>query len=43
MYDNNIENIKKAKDGDQDALTELVESNKRSYLEHSKKILYAWL
>ena len=28
MYDNNLENIKKAKNGDENAMTELVENNK---------------
>lgn len=39
MYDNNIENIEKAKNGDEKAMTELVENNKRTYMEYSKKIL----
>ena len=39
MYDNNIENILKAKNGDESAMTELVENNNRTYLEYSKKIL----
>ncbi len=38
MYENNIENIKKAKNGSEEAMTELIEGNKRAYLEHSKKI-----
>lgn len=40
MYDNNIENIEKAKNGDEKAMTELVENNKRTYMEYSKKILF---
>ena len=40
MYDNNIENIRKAKDGNETAMAELVENNKRTYLEYSKKILH---
>ena len=40
MYDNNIENIEKAKNGDEKAMTELVENNKRTYMEHCKKILF---
>lgn len=39
MYESNIEDIKKAQNGDQNAMTELVENNKRTYLEYSKKIL----
>ncbi len=39
MYDNNIENIEKAKDGDEEAMTDLVENNKRTHLEYSQKIL----
>ncbi len=39
MYENNIKNIEKAKNGDEEAMTELVENNKRTYLEYSKKIL----
>ena len=39
MYDNNIENIEKAKNGDEKAMTELVENNKRTYMEYCKKIL----
>ncbi len=38
MYENNIENIEKAKYGSEEAMTELIENNKRTYLEHSKKI-----
>lgn len=40
MYESNIEDIKKAQNGDQNAMTELVENNKRTYLEYSKKILF---
>ncbi len=40
MFDNNVENIIKAQNGDEDAMTELVENNKRAYLEHCKKILH---
>lgn len=40
MYESNIEDIKKAQNGDQDAMTELVENNKRTYLEYSKKIYF---
>ena len=40
MYDNNIENIRKAQNGDNDAMTELLENNKRTYLEYSKKVLW---
>ena len=38
MYENNNENIEKAKDGSEEAMTELIENNKRTYLEHSKKM-----
>ncbi len=38
MYDNNIENIKRAKLGDQEAMTELINDNNRTNLEYSKKI-----
>lgn len=38
MYDNNIVNIEKAKCGDEKAMTELIENNKRTNLEHCKKI-----
>ena len=40
MYENNIDNIRKAQNGDNDAMTELLENNKRTYLEYSKKILW---
>ncbi len=40
MYENNLKDIEKAKNGDEDAMTELVENNKRTYLEHSKEILF---
>ena len=40
MYENNIDNIKKAKCGDETAMTELLENNKRTYMELSKKILW---
>jgi len=39
MYESNIEDIKKAQNGNQNAMTELVENNKRTYMEYSKKIL----
>ncbi len=39
MYDNNIENIEKAKNGNEKAMTELVENNKRAYLEYCEEIL----
>ena len=39
MYDNNIEEIKKAQNGNEEAMTKLVENNKRTDLEYSKKIL----
>lgn len=38
MYENNIENIKRAKEGNEEAMTELIESNKRAHLEYCKKI-----
>ncbi len=40
MYENNIKNIEKAKNGDEQAMTELIENNKRAYLEHSQKIQF---
>lgn len=40
MYENNVEDIKKASLGDNEAMTKLIESNKRTNLEHSKKILW---
>ena len=40
MYENNIENIRKAQNGDNEAMTELLENNKRTNLEHCKKILW---
>lgn len=39
MYENNIEDITKASLGDNDAMTKLIEDNKRINLEHCKKIL----
>ncbi len=38
MYENNIANIVKAKNGDEEAMTKLVEDNKRTYMEHSKEV-----
>lgn len=38
MYDNNIENIKKAKSGSDEAMTELIKDNNRTNMEYSKKI-----
>ena len=38
MYDNNLENIRKAQNGDEYAMTELLENNKRTYLEHCQKV-----
>ncbi len=38
MYENNIDNIEKAQNGSEDAMTELIENNKRTYLEYCKKI-----
>lgn len=35
MYENNIENIAKAQKGDEEAMTKLLEDNKRTYLEFS--------
>ena len=34
MYENNIENIRNAQNGDEIAMTELVENNKRINLEY---------
>lgn len=38
MYDNSIESIKKAQNGDKDELQKLINDNNRTYLEHSKKV-----
>ena len=38
MYDNNIENIKKAKSGNDEAMTELIKDNNRTDMEYSKKV-----
>ena len=40
MYENNVEDIKKASLGDNEAMTILIENNKRTNMEHSKKILW---
>lgn len=38
MYENTIESIKKAQEGDKDELSKIIENNSRAYLEYSKKI-----
>ena len=38
MYNNSIESIKKAQNGDKDELQRLINDNNRTYLEHCKKI-----
>ena len=38
MYDKNIENIKRAKSGNEEAMTELIIDNNRTNMEYSKKI-----
>lgn len=38
MYENSIESIKKAQEGDKDELEKLIQENNRTYLEYSKKI-----
>ena len=38
MYENSLESIKKAQNGDKYELEKLVNDNNRTYLEHCKKI-----
>ena len=38
MYENNIENIKRAKSGDEEAMTKLIKDNNRTNLEYCKKV-----
>ena len=38
MYENTIESIKRAQEGDKEALEKLINDNNRTYLEHSKKV-----
>lgn len=38
MYDNNIQSIIKAQNGDKNELQRLINENNRTYLEHCKKI-----
>ena len=38
MYENSLESIKKAQDGDKTELGKLVNDNSRTYMEHCKKI-----
>ena len=40
MYDKNIANIRKAQNGNDEAMTELLDDNKRTYLEYRKKVLW---
>ena len=35
MYENSIQSIKKAQDGDKNELQRLINDNNRTYLEHS--------
>lgn len=34
MYDNNVESIKKAQEGDKEELGRLIEDNNRAYMEY---------
>ena len=38
MYENSLESIKKAQEGDKIELGKLVKENNRTYMEHCKKI-----
>lgn len=38
MYENSLESIKKAQEGDKVELGKLVRDNNRTYMEYSKKI-----
>lgn len=38
MYENSIESIKKAQQGDNNELEQLILQNNRTYMEYSKKI-----
>ena len=38
MYDNNINSIIKAQNGDKDEMERLIQENQRTYLEYCKKI-----
>ena len=40
MQNNSIESILKAQNGNEQEMTRLLEDNKRSYMEYSKKILW---
>ena len=38
MFENSLESIKKAQDGDKEELEKLVKNNNRTYMEYCKKI-----
>ena len=38
MYENSLESIKKAQEGDKTELSKLISDNNRTYMEYSKKI-----
>jgi hypothetical protein len=38
MYENSVESIIKAQEGNQEEMTKLIENNNRTYMEYSKKI-----
>ena len=38
MYENSLESIRKAQDGDKEELGKLIDDNNRTYMEYSKKI-----
>ena len=38
MYDNSVESIKKAQEGDREELGKLIDDNNRTYMEYCKKI-----
>ena len=40
MYENTIESIRKAQEGNKEELSKIIESNSRAYLEYSKKIFW---
>ncbi len=40
MYDNNIDSIIKAQEGNEEEMTRLIETNNRTYMEYSKKICW---
>lgn len=38
MYENSLDSIKKAQEGDKNELDKLIRENNRTYMEHCKKI-----